>query len=190
MQPLFTIHAGEYLVGFHIEQHLRDPHGDKVNVWVPSKDTGIDLLVTDKTNKKTASLQVKFSKDFLAIDANKRRYDDHLVACGWWKFSRQKLLNSPADYWVFVLPPFKNAPVQYVVIGREDLHRKVTTIHHGDPLVHLYLWVSADGHCWEVRGLGQEAQTRLVCEGRGEELEAERDFSGCLNNWGVIFGGW
>src|SRR5690554_1866372 len=45
MQPLFTIHAGEYLVGSHIEQHLRDPNGDKVNVWVPSKDTGIDLLV-------------------------------------------------------------------------------------------------------------------------------------------------
>src|SRR5690554_7689567 len=65
MQPLFTIHAGEYLVGSHIEQHLRDPNGDKVNVWVPSKDTGIDLLVTDKTNKKTTSLQVKFSKDFL-----------------------------------------------------------------------------------------------------------------------------
>ena len=52
MQPLFTIHAGEYLVGSHIEQHLRDPNGDKVNVWVPSKDTGIDLLVADKTNKK------------------------------------------------------------------------------------------------------------------------------------------
>lgn len=52
MQPLFTIHVGEYLVRSHIEQHLRDPNGDKVNVWVPSKDTGIDLFVTDKTNKK------------------------------------------------------------------------------------------------------------------------------------------
>lgn len=47
MQPLFTIHAGAYLVGSHIKQHLRGPNGEKVNVWVPSKDTGIDLLVTD-----------------------------------------------------------------------------------------------------------------------------------------------
>lgn len=61
MQPLFTIHAGEYLVGSHIEQHLRDPNGDNVNVWVPSKDTGVDVLVTDKTNKKTTSLQVKLA---------------------------------------------------------------------------------------------------------------------------------
>ncbi len=52
MQSLFTIHAGEYLVGLHIEQHLRDPNGDKVNVWVPFKDTGIDLPVTNKTNKR------------------------------------------------------------------------------------------------------------------------------------------
>lgn len=43
MQPLFTIHADEYLVGSYIEQHLRAPNGDKVNVWVLSKDTCIDL---------------------------------------------------------------------------------------------------------------------------------------------------
>ena len=59
MKPLFTIHAGEYLTGEYIERNY--PHW---NVWVPSKDTGIDLLVTDETNSKTVSLQVKFSKDF------------------------------------------------------------------------------------------------------------------------------
>ena len=58
MQPLFTIHAGEYLVGSHIEQRLQDPNGDEVNVWVSSKDTGIDLFVTDKTNKNTTSPSV------------------------------------------------------------------------------------------------------------------------------------
>src|SRR5690554_6234764 len=88
MQPLFTIHAGEYLVGSHIEQHLRDPNGDKVNVWVPSKDTGIDLLVTDKTNKKTTSLQVKFSKDLL-LTHGRPEYRDKLLACGWWTLNRE-----------------------------------------------------------------------------------------------------
>lgn len=102
MQPLFTIHAGEYLVGSHIEQHLRDPNGDKVNVWVPSKDTGIDLLVTDKTNKKTTSLQVKFSKDFL-LTHGRPEYRDKLLSCGWWTLNREKIRESSADYWVFVL---------------------------------------------------------------------------------------
>ena len=60
MKPISSIHAGEYLVGTHIEENYKT-----FNVWLPSKDTGIDLLVTDKTNNKTVSLQVKFSKDFL-----------------------------------------------------------------------------------------------------------------------------
>jgi len=40
MRPMFTIHAGEYLVGLHLQQRLG------LNVWIPAKDTGIDLLVT------------------------------------------------------------------------------------------------------------------------------------------------
>lgn len=59
MKPLFTIHAGEYLVGAHyIERNF--PHW---KVWLPSKDSGVDLLVTDARNRKTVSLQIKFSKD-------------------------------------------------------------------------------------------------------------------------------
>src|SRR2546426_1023360 len=59
MRPLFAVHAGDYLVGSHIEQNY-----PRWYVWVPSKDTGIDLLVTDSRNRRTVSLQVKFSKDF------------------------------------------------------------------------------------------------------------------------------
>ncbi len=54
MRPLFTIHAGEFVVGDHIERKFR-----RVNLWVPSRDTGTDLLVTDSKNEKTVSLQVK-----------------------------------------------------------------------------------------------------------------------------------
>ncbi len=42
MKTLFTIHAGEFLVGDHISRRF----GLKYDVWVPAKDTGIDLLVT------------------------------------------------------------------------------------------------------------------------------------------------
>ncbi|SRR5579872_284469 len=60
MKPILSVHAGEYLTGSCIERKFRH-----VNLWVPAKDTGIDLLVSNRANRKTVSLQVKFSKDFL-----------------------------------------------------------------------------------------------------------------------------
>ena len=62
MKSLFTIHAGEFVVGDYIERKFR-----RVNLWVPSRDTGMDLLVTNSNNEKAISLQIKFSRDFLAI---------------------------------------------------------------------------------------------------------------------------
>ena len=38
MRPMFTVHAGEFLVGQYIEGKL------KKNVWLPTKDVGVDLL--------------------------------------------------------------------------------------------------------------------------------------------------
>jgi hypothetical protein len=35
MKPIFTIHAGEYLVGSHIESKFK-----KLNVWLPTKARG------------------------------------------------------------------------------------------------------------------------------------------------------
>jgi hypothetical protein len=58
MKAFFTVHAGEYLVGEHIEQTY-----PRWRVWVPSRDTGIDLLVTDSRHRKAVSLQVKSSRD-------------------------------------------------------------------------------------------------------------------------------
>jgi predicted helicase len=62
VRPLFTVHAGEFLVGQHIESSFKDK-----NVWVPTKDTGIDLLVTNSENAEAVALQVKFSRDFLPL---------------------------------------------------------------------------------------------------------------------------
>ena len=59
MKPLFTVHAGEYLVGSYIEENFKN-----LNVWVPSKDTGIDLLVTDSENKYSAHYRSNFQKIF------------------------------------------------------------------------------------------------------------------------------
>ena len=90
MKPLFTVHGGEYLVGSHIEGRFRH-----VNVWIPSRDTGVDLLVSDQKSQRTVSLQVKFSKDFL-VTHMKPEFQKSLRACGWWTINRHKLQASPA----------------------------------------------------------------------------------------------
>jgi len=84
MKSLFTIHAGEYLVGSHIENKFKD-----LRVWIPSKDTGIDLLVSNADNSKAMSIQVKFSKDF--------SHQTKSLSCGWWTLNEQKLADSTAD---------------------------------------------------------------------------------------------
>jgi hypothetical protein len=42
MRPLFSIHAGEFLVGNEIERRF-----PAATLWLPAKDTGVDLLVTN-----------------------------------------------------------------------------------------------------------------------------------------------
>jgi hypothetical protein len=77
IKPLFSIHDGEQLVGEYIEREFKN-----VNLWLPTRDTGIDLLVTDRKNTRSISLQVKFSKDFQMshIDEGTRK---HAIAYGW-----------------------------------------------------------------------------------------------------------
>ena len=50
MKPIFTIHEGEFLAGDHINRKL----GHKYDVWVPTKDSGVDLLVTRNRRKGKA----------------------------------------------------------------------------------------------------------------------------------------
>lgn len=185
MRPLFTIHAGEYLVGYHIEQKLTDPNGNKVNVWVPSKDTGIDLLVTDKTNKKTTSLQVKSSKDFLS---GRPESQGRSVSGGWWTLNREGIRNSPADYWVFALHAFSEKKMQYVILTPQQLIKRLDSIHPTTKSLQIYLWVRSDGKCWETRGLKKKETDKLVLQ--GGDISKDRDFTKFLNNWGVIFSKW
>ena len=88
MKPLFTIHAGEFVVGDYIERKF-----SRVNLQVPSRDRGIDLLVTDSKNEKAVSLQVKFSRDFLATHLP-AIFQKPLRACGWWSLNREKIAGS------------------------------------------------------------------------------------------------
>lgn len=122
MKPMFSVHPGEYLTGSHIEKEFRN-----VNLWVPAKDTGIDLLVSDRANRRAVSLQVKFSKDYLVAHMQKQspEFQRKLRACGWWTLNSGKMSKSPADYWVLVLQGFYNASVDYVVIPPQELLRRL-----------------------------------------------------------------
>jgi hypothetical protein len=122
MRPIFTVHAGEYLVGQHIERDF------KKNVWVPAKDTGVDLLVTNHENSKAISLQVKFSKDFLSIMNLPQSVLDRLRSRAWFSLDREKMRHSTANLWVFVLAAFTKQPPDYVVIEPGELVKKLDAL--------------------------------------------------------------
>lgn len=185
MQPIFAIHAGEYLVGSHIEQNIRDESGNKINVWIPSKDTGIDILVTNHDNSKTASIQVKFSKDFL-VTHGRAEYQDKLISCGWWTLNRKKIQESSADYWVFVLHTFNEKNMQYVIITPNELSKRLNALHPGTESLQTYLWVTANKKCWETRGLKKEETNSIVNDDYSENDKKNRNFSDFLNNWGPM----
>jgi len=61
MRAFFAVHPGEFLVGDYVTRRL----GRKYDVWVPAKDTGIDLLLTPRGKSSRAiKLQVKFSRSY------------------------------------------------------------------------------------------------------------------------------
>ncbi|MCK1425875.1 hypothetical protein [Bradyrhizobium sp. 87] len=115
MRPMFTVHAGEFLVGQHIETSFKDKR-----VWLPSKDTGVDLLVTNARHSRSVTLQVKFSRDFLPIMKLAASTRQHLRACTWFSFDRNKIARSPADFRALVLLGFENKSRDYLVVRKRE----------------------------------------------------------------------
>ncbi len=177
MRPLFTIHAGEFLAAAYIEQHFR-----KVNVWVPTRDAGIDLLVSKRRNRQAVALQVKYSRDFLVTHKGPE-LQRGLRACGWWTLNRDKLRMSPADYWVFVLQGFANRSVDYVIVRPKELLGRLDRIHGRQKVIQMYLWVTEGAKCWEARGLKHNDELLISL---GEFTDPSRDFSKWLNAWSPI----
>lgn len=176
MKPLFTLHAGEYLVGSYIESHFR-----RANLWLPSKDTGVDLLVSDRRNQRTLALQVKFSKDFLVTHAESA-LRPHLQAVGWWSLNRTKLAESTAQLWVLVLQGFARQTTDFVIIPKSALLKFLTRLHgKNGRIFQTYVTVTADGRCYESRGLNK--RDRLGIATGVLPVPKERDLTPWLNNW-------
>jgi hypothetical protein len=107
----------------YIEEHCA-----KWDVWLPSTDTGIDLLVTNTQNARAVSLQVKYSKDFTPTH-NTNLLQSKLMAGGWWTLQENKIKESKADFWVFVLPSFTERHTSFVIIPPAELLRRRRAIH-------------------------------------------------------------
>jgi hypothetical protein len=175
MKQLFTIHEGEYIVGSFLENR-------KLNVWVPSKDIGVDFLVSDKQNRKTVSLQVKYSKDWLITSLGE--FQDGLTACGWWTLNKKKIQQSKADFWVFVLYSFKKKHAQYLVINPKVLLRRFKRLKKTGNTLQVYFWFTEKGRAWETRGLKKADQKRIAV---ALYENSARDFSEYLENWQPVF---
>ncbi len=177
MKPLFTIHAGEFLVASYIEQQFKD-----YLVWLPSRDSGVDLLVTDKHSTRAVSVQVKFSRDFLATHmADALR--PGLKACGWFTLNQQKLSQSTAKFWIFVLYPFNQKEVDFVIATPSTMLGVLSSLHGKQNSVQSYVWVTRSKRCWETRGLSRKDQL-LVSKDLYQN--PARDLTKYLNNWNPI----
>jgi len=174
MRSLFTVHAGEFLAGEFIERHYSN-----TRVWIPSKDTGIDLLVTDKRNRSSVSFQVKFSRDFF-VSNFAATFEVQLRACGWWTFDREKLRTSTADLWALVLIGFANRTNDFIIIPPKELYRRLDALHPKEKRLQTYLWVTESAQCWETRGLRREDRSLVA---KSKFANATRNFSRYLNDW-------
>lgn len=177
MKSLFTIHAGEYLLGSYIEKEFKN-----INVWIPSKDTGIDLLLTNPNNSKSVSIQVKFSKDFLTTSMDEI-FQKGLKVCGWWTLNRQKIIKSKADYWVFVLHAFNEKKLDFVIIKPKELMNIFKKLNRNNNTIHSYIWVTEKGKCWETRDLKNEFRILIA---NNSYKNKDRDLTQYLNNWKPI----
>jgi len=176
VRPIFTVHAGEFLVGEQIEKSFPE-----LNVWIPSKDTGVDLLVTNKKDSsKSVALQVKMSRTYKLAHA-KNEFDRRLVAAGWLVLSHEKIKKSLADFWVFVIVSheWKMTP-KYIIIPPSELLTRLVNIHGKSKNYHFYPWVLDTGIALQGRGLSKKEKQELTTE----SLKlGERDLSKYLEYW-------
>jgi hypothetical protein len=173
MKPIFTIHEGEFLVGDYINRRF----GAKFNVWVPTKDIGVDLLVTRKrSGGRPVGLQVKFSRSFDIPEELTR----DVLATSWYTLDPKKIRNSKAELWVFVFTTLRHEKY-FVLLPTSELRKRIPAKCRSP--WNLYLWAYSDGACYQVRGLNLE--DRINALRRGVQ-ERHRDFSKWFDNWRLL----
>ncbi len=176
MTPIFTVHAGEYLVGTHLERTFQN-----CRVWIPSKDSGIDLLLTNKSCSRTVPLQVKYSRDYAdssPADPTRRS----ITRATFITVKREKIVTSPARYWIIVLHSFTTKDPRFLVVTPQELLKRIETHHERRANYILYFNVVGESKCWEMRAPRAEMKIALDAG----TITHSRDFTDTLDNWSQI----
>ena len=174
MKPLFTVHEGEFLVGDFINRKL----GKKYEVWVPTKDEGVDLLVTRRKGKqRPVRVQVKFSRDF----GSKIIPAEELLARGWFTLKPEKIRKSKADLWIFVILTLRHQ-AHYILVPTKELKRRIPK--RLGKMWHLYPTVLRKKRCYDLRGMKRSEERMAVLGGIKKK---KRDYSEFLENWKLLY---
>jgi hypothetical protein len=176
MKPLIWINGGEYLVGEHIEGLFPD-----CDVWVPAKDTGTDLLVSRKSDRrKTAGVQVKYSKDFLP--SAQPVFQNGLLARGWFNLPASKAIKTNnADVWVLALYSWELRRPKCLVLKPAELILRLKNLGLDGK---LNLCITKDGeHCFAENGIPRAGLIKAASGDFQPLLNGKNDFSGYLENW-------
>lgn len=177
MKPLFTIHGGEYLFGNELESRF-----PKLRIWIPSKDDGIDFLLTDTNNEKPLSIQVKYSRDF-NVSHGKIILKPHTKSAGWYSLNREKIKNSKADYWVFLNYDGFKCTADYLFFKPLDLLKMFDALGRKSKSIVSYILVTNDLKCYETRNLGKKDFPALLS---GALNKTDRDLTSYLDQWDII----
>jgi hypothetical protein len=147
-----------------------------------SKDTGIDLLVTNLRAGKNVGIQVKFSKDLIVTNMCSV-FRKGLLACGWWTLDRNKIMKSKAGYRIFVLYSIDKRDPKYLIIKPKKLLSLFKAIHRNLRRINAYFWITKKNKCWKTRGLNAKEQHLIIDHLYKNSL---RDFTRYLENWDSI----
>lgn len=188
MRPIFTIHAGEFVFGEEFAKRFKES-----DLWIPTKDKGIDFLVTKPNDKHPVAVQVKMSRDYRK-DVAATLYDKALIAGGFFSFSKAKIAHSPADVWSLILVSRERrmAPLFINISPKHLLDRLQATYGDQDPYV-LYPWVlkppATEGKqqskifCVEGWNLKKQEREDVV---RGRYQLGQRDWTDHLDDWSMF----
>lgn len=178
MKPMFTVHAGEFIFAETVEKKF-----PKLRLWMPTKDTGVDFLITDAAGEKTTTVQVKMSRDYRPAMAQSV-FDQQLSAAGWFVFTYKALTKTAASTWSLILvSPVRNQKPIFLNICPRILLQRLIQLHGEKEDYHLYPWVLKNKSCIDGRGMKRLDKRKYI---DGNFDVRQRDMTDYLENWDFL----
>ena len=125
---------------------------------------------------------MKFSKDFSST-YSKEIFKPHIKGTGWWTLNRDKIEESKADFWVFILYSLKEKTHDFVIIKPADLLNIFDKTNRNTKSIHCYITVTNYNTVFETRGLNS-SDMKLIFE--NQFTDDFRDLKKYLNDWTPI----